>query len=39
MFGVVNAVLLRPLPFPIRNGLVLVFNVNTNAPGGEHDSR
>ena len=32
MFGVVNAVLLRPLPYPDHERLMLVFNVNTNAP-------
>ena len=32
MFGVVNAVLLRPLPYPDQDGLMLVFNVNTNDP-------
>lgn len=31
MFGVVNAVLLRPLPYPDQDRLMLVFNVNTNA--------
>lgn len=32
MFGVVNAVLLRPLPYPEQDRLMLVFNVSTNAP-------
>jgi putative ABC transport system permease protein len=32
MFGVVNAVLLRPLPYPDQDELMLVFNVNTNDP-------
>src|SRR3954462_7635734 len=32
MFGVVNAVLLRPLPYPDAERLMLLFNVNTNAP-------
>ena len=32
MFGVVNAVLLQPLPYPDQDRLVLMFNVNTNDP-------
>jgi putative ABC transport system permease protein len=32
MFGVVNAVLIRPLPYPDQDRLMLVFNANTNAP-------
>src|SRR5215212_6382092 len=32
MFGVVNAVLLRPLAYSDPDRLMLVFNVNTNAP-------
>ena len=32
MFGVVNAVLLRPLPYPDQDRLMMVFNVNSNAP-------
>src|SRR5688572_17392981 len=32
MFGVVNAVLLRPLPYPDHERLMYVFNVNVNAP-------
>jgi predicted permease len=32
MFGVINAVLLRPLPYPDQDRLMLVFNVSTNAP-------
>lgn len=32
MFGVVNAVLIRPLPYPDQDRLMLVFNTNTNAP-------
>jgi predicted permease len=32
MFGVVNAVLLRPLPYPDQDRLMLVFNVSNNAP-------
>src|SRR5829696_4503150 len=31
MFSVVNAVLLRPLPYPDQERVMLVFNVNTNA--------
>src|SRR5687768_1651890 len=32
MFGVIDAVLLRPLPYPGQDRLMLVFNVTTNAP-------
>ena len=32
MFGVVNAVLLRPLPYPEQDRLMLVFNVITTTP-------
>ena len=32
MFGVVNAVLLRPLPYPDQDRLMLVFNASSNAP-------
>ena len=32
MFGVVNAVLLRPLPYPDQDRLMLVFNTSINAP-------
>ena len=32
MFGVINAVLLRPLPYPDQDRLMLVFNVSANAP-------
>src|SRR3954471_14628652 len=31
MFSVVNSVLLRPLPYPDQDRLMLVFNVNTGA--------
>jgi len=32
MFGVVNAVLLRPLPYPDQDRLMLLFNASTSAP-------
>jgi predicted permease len=32
MFGVINAVLIRPLPYQDPDRLMLVFNVSTNAP-------
>src|SRR5215210_2565811 len=35
MFSVVNAVLLRPLPYPSPDRLMLMFNVSTSAGGSD----
>ena len=39
MFSVVNAVLLRPLPYPDQDRLMLVFNVNSQCGRSQHDPR